>query len=128
MAIKRNEPSNSFPPSSHMNQEKLNMTKTIHYSDNPNNFYLQCHLSLDQILSLSNRGNNQKKPFTFDSKYQIFLIKNFRQCSIGINQAVSMLNLRAASKFLSDLISYLSGKKIIAVSKICPEMGSGVAA
>ena len=72
--------------------------------------------------------NKSNKRSAFECKCQISLENISRNESQPVNRYLSMPKLQAAGKFLSDLISYLSGKNIIAEPKVCPEMGSGVAA
>jgi len=76
----------------------------IHNSIDSNNSSLRFPEKFTPFLVSFELENKPKKRSAFDGKYQIFLNNNFRQRSIGINQAVSMLNLRAAGKFLSDLM------------------------
>jgi len=71
--------------------------------------------------------NKPKKRSAFECKYQISLENSSQNESLLVNRYLSMPKLQAAGKFLSDLISYLSGKNIIAESKVCPEVGRGVA-
>jgi len=83
---------------------------------------------LTTLLASWGLKNKPKKRSAFEYKYQISLENSSQNEGSPVNRYLSMPKLQAAGKFLSDLISYLSGKNIIAASKICPDMGSGVAA